>query len=172
MEFQTSWPAVREIFGCQENLLEASPSPTHRQRSCASFCGRIRGMRCTGGESSPQPQVQGNISLGDQMRFHLGLDTDQSEVAAPSFVVSIKVIWGTLGGHTCSDQTQSSASAGNFKGDSCCVPGHAHACEHLCVLKSRVLLCLFNSSAFEMPKAKGTWNVLLFFSEGKLLLIQ
>ena len=49
-------------------------------------------MRHTGAESSPQPQVQGNIWQGAQMRFHLGFDIDQSEVAAPSFVVSIKVI--------------------------------------------------------------------------------
>lgn len=172
MEFQTAWLAVREIFGCQENLLEASPSPAHRQHSCESFCGRTGGMRRTGAESSPQPQVHGNIWQGAQMHFHLGFDTDQSEVAAPSFVISIKVIWGALGGHTCSDQTLSSASAGNFKGDSCCVPGHVRVWKHLCVLKSRVLLCLFNSSAFEMPKSKCTWNVLLFFSEGKLLLIQ
>ena len=49
-------------------------------------------MRRTGAESSPQPQVHGNSWQGAQMHFHLGFDTDQSEVAAPSFVVSIKVI--------------------------------------------------------------------------------
>ena len=172
VEFQTWWRAVRKIFGCQENLLEASPSPSHRQHSRAPFCDRTHGMRRTGVESSAQSQVQGNNWQWDQIRFHLGFDTDQGEVAALSFVISVKVIWCTLGGDTCSDQTLSSASAGNFKGASRCVPGHEQVCEHLCVLKSRVLLCLFNSSAFEMPISKCTWNVLLSFSEGKLWVIQ
>ena len=172
VEFQTWWPAVRKIFGCQENLLEVSPSPSHRQHSCASLCGRTHGMRRTGAESSAQSQVQGNNWQRDQIRFHLGFGTDQGEVAALSFVISVKVIWGALGGHTCSDQTLSSASAGNFKGASRCVPGHEQVCEHLYVLRSRVLLCLFYSSVFEMPISKCTWNILLSFSEGKLWVIQ
>lgn len=64
---------------------------------------------------------------------------------------------------TQSEQTLPSASLGNFKGSSCCVSVRMCVCENVCVLKSRVLLSLFNSSASGMPKSECTWNVLCFF---------
>ena len=125
-----------------------------------------------GTESSPQSEVQGSIWHEAQTCFHLESNTDQSDVAAPCFVGSVKGIQGALEGHTWSGQTAVSISW-DFQWEQ--LPRLcAHMClwARMCILNSGILLCLLNSPASGMPKSQPPWNVLLLHSPGKLFLNQ
>lgn len=102
MEFQAQTQAVRELCGGRDGLLELSPGSAYRQlRSSMRTCRTV----CAGTESSPRSRFRGSIWQEAQTGFRSEPHTDQSEVAAPCPVLSVKVIQGAFQGHAWADQT-------------------------------------------------------------------
>lgn len=131
MEFPAWWAAVRETFGCWENLPEASPDSSCRQ--LLSSVAEPMGSRTWGRNPRPPSQVQGSIWQGAPRNLHLESNMDQREVATSCFVISIKGLRGALEGQTWSDQTAISISW-EFQGKQLlCLSLCTCVCEHMCV---------------------------------------
>lgn len=120
---------IGTAFGVLSRLIAQTAAFLHGRSQCIAYVGT---------EPSLQPHAQGCIWPEAQRHFHVEPNTDQSDVAVPCFVISIKVILRCCGRTRLVQPDSAISFSWDFKGSSCGFSLHNCVGARVCVPKSEI----------------------------------